>query len=306
MRIERVRQMEIEQFIGKLLPTFGRDRVIEDIRITRGELEELASVYSEAANLMRNTASFKNKEVLDKLATFKRIVGTGNDNMIVYISKNLKQVIDNLNMAERLVEASLNSTIASKGLTFKQATVIQYVDAIHFTNKYARKLLHYVYVMESAQYAEDQVEAMKALSKPDMAFIAEKFVDFCNAFKSVSGDTEESFKKIEEVPEAEVNTATVRTMTATVGPTKLDPLKMGFIGTWMNPIYFIRMMVAEWQVKRYNEAKEELVVLRLRRMQLEQQRNGKANAKLEKEIEYTESRIQKLSYEVQQTENKYA
>lgn len=306
MRIERVRQMEIEQFIGKLLPTFGRDRVIEDIRITRGELEELVSVYAEAANLMRNTSSLKNKQVLDKLATFKRIVSTGNDNMIVFISKNLKQVIENLNMAEKLVEASLNPMIASKGLTFKQATVIQYVDAIHFANKYARKLLHYVYVMESSQYAEDQVEAMKALSKPDLIFIDEKFVDFCNAFKSVSGDTEDSFKKIEEVPEAEVNSVSIRTMSTTVGPTRLDPLKMGFIGTWMNPIYFIRMMVAEWQVKRYNEAKEEIIVLRLRCMQLDQQRSGKANAKLEKEIEYTESRIQKLSYEVEQMEKKHA
>lgn len=306
MRIERVRQMEIEQFIGKLLPTFGRDRVIEDIRITRGELEELVSVYAEAANLMRNTGSLKNKLVLDKLATFKRIVGTGNDNMIVFISKNLKQVIENLNMAEKLVEASLNPTIASKGLTFKQATVIQYVDAIHFANKYARKLLHYVYVMESSQYAEDQVEAMKALSKPDVTFIEEKFVDFCNAFKTVSADTEDSLKKIEQIPEAEVTPVSVKTMSSTVGPARLDPLKMGFIGTWMNPIYFIRMMVAEWQVKRYNEAKEELIVLRLRCMQLEQQRNGKANAKLEKEIEYTESRIQKLSYEIEQTEKKYA
>ena len=287
-----------------MLPSFGKDRIIEDIRITRSELAELAVIYKDAGELMRKT-KFTQAVVVAMLEQFKRVVGTGSDNMIVYIDKNLKLVIDNLTAAENMVVKSLNSTIAASGLTFRQATVIQYVNLIHFVNKYARKLLHYIYVVESSQYEQDPKEALKALSKPDQAWLEENFLAFCNAFKSATFTTDDVASKMDDIPEAVINETTSRTLNNTVGPAKMDPLKLGFAGSWMNPIYFVRMIIAEWQVKRYQVSKEEIAVLRLRRMQLENQRDGKENAKLEKEIAYFESRIQTLSYELAEVEKKY-
>lgn len=287
-----------------MLPSFGKDRVIEDIRVTKGQLDELVEIYGEASDLLHRT-KFNNPTVLGMFEQFKRVAGGGSDNMIVYIDKNLKQVQVNLNAAESLAKALLNNTIASRGLSYKQATVIQFVNSINFVNNFARSLLHYIYVLESTQYSADPQDALTAISKPDLIWLEEKFLDFCNAFKTVSMKTEDVLKKFDEIPEAVVNEASERTLTSTLGAAKMDPLKLGFAGNWMNPIYFFRMQIAEWQVKRYNLAKETLAVLRLRRIQLEDQRNGKENAKLEKEIQYFESRIQTLSYEISEVEKKY-
>ena len=304
MRIRCVINMLIDKFVSSLLPSFGKDRVIEDIRLTRGELEELSEVYKEAADLLRGT-TFKNKLVTDKFAAFKRIVGTGSDNMIVHISKNMPLVMTNINAIEKIAQTNLNNTVAARGLTFKQATIIQYADLFHFINRYARKILNYVYVMESSQYATDPLEAVLAITKPELQWLEDNFVAFCNAFKSATLNTEEALLKIEETPEAEVNETSVRTLSASLGSDKIDPLRLGFAGTWLNPIYAVRMITAEWQVSRYKAAKEELTALRLRRLQLEKQRQGKQDAKLELQIQYYEKRIQTLNYETAQMEKKY-
>ena len=65
------------------------------------------------------------------------------------------------------------------------------------------------------------------------------------------------------------------------------------------------MSIAEWQVKRYQATKDQTQALRLRLMQLEQQRNGKENPKLEKEIAYYEKLVQQNQYEIDKVEKQY-
>ena len=62
------------------------------------------------------------------------------------------------------------------------------------------------------------------------------------------------------------------------------------------------MAVAEWQAERYNQAVDELELVRLRRMRLEKQANGQSDAALEKEIDYMERRIQGLEAKIAKME----
>lgn len=296
--------MKLSQFVKALLPTFGRDRVIEDIRITRGELLELKEVYAEASALLKNT-NFKQKDVVKLMSTFKTVLGSGNDNAVVYISKNIDKILKNLDLLETMAAGILTNTLASKGLNYKQATIIRIASNINYVSRFSRKFLKYVYTMESSQYLEDPTDVNYSIPKPEREWIETNFLDFCNAFKSAIFDPEKVQSKIEEIPEAEVNENSEKLMTSTIGSSKLDPLMLGFAGHWLNPIYTIRMAIAEWQVRRYNEAKDEIVLLKLRKKNLENQRSNKTDAKLEKQIQYYESRIEKLAKEISDVEKNY-
>ena len=114
-----------------------------------------------------------------------------------------------------------------------------------------------------------------------------------------------NYKKLLEIPEIVVTPENSKTMVSQFGE-KVDPLAMRFVPVVMNPWYLWGMWRAEVQVKRYNAAKEEMRALQLRRMNLEKIIEGKPDAKLQKEIEYIESRINKLNYELEELENKHA
>lgn len=292
--------MFLDKLITALLPSFEKDRLISDIRITRGELEELQDAYHEAAKLLKSW-KFQDKDVLDKIANFKRIVGTS-DNPVVFISEHLKTVSENLQIAEDQAAIIFGNIIAGRGLTFKQATIVKYCDAIFLVSKYARKFLNYIYVAESLQYREDGAKLSDSITAYEQRWLDEKFLDFCNALKSASGDPKKVLAGIEGIPEIEIATSNLASLKETVGEASLDPLKMGFIATKANPIYWIRMVVAEYQVRRYKEMKEEITMLQLRRMQLEKLKAGKNDANLEKQIQYVESRTQTLSYEIAKME----
>jgi len=304
VRVGLVNKMDIIKFVSKLLPSFGRDRILEDIRITRGELLELQEVFSESAKMLART-TFKNKELNKKFDLFQSTVKSGSDNPITFIHKNIKNILDNLDTCEKLVIDYIGTTVASGGLNFKQANIIQFVDNIHYVNNFSRKFLHYVLVIESSQYEKDPEEAMLALSKPDREAIDKDFLNFCSAFKTAILKKEDLLKKFADIPEAQVTESSNKTLTQTVGIGKIDPFSLGFAGNWLNPIYFIRMSIAEWQVKRYQATKDQTQALRLRLMQLEQQRNGKENPKLEKEIAYYEKLVQQNQYEIDKVEKQY-
>ncbi len=293
------RNMFLDKFISALLPSFEKDRLISDIRITRGEFQELQGAYEEAAKLLKGW-KFKDEDVNRKLSEFKRISGD-HDFPIVTIQKGFATMVQNLQIAEDQAAIIFGSVVAGKGMTFKQATIVQYCDAFFLVAKYARKFLNYIYVAETLPF-RDEVTAADQLPKAERDWLDKHFVDFCNAFKAATNEPKKTLAAIEGIPEIEVASSNLASLEATVGKNQLDPLKLGFIASKANPIYFVRMVVAEYQVRRYKEMKEELSLLQLRRMNLEKLKAGKNDANLEKQIQYVESRVQKLSYEIAEME----
>ena len=294
--------MKFKDFVSKLVSIFNKDTVIEDIRITRGELEKLQQSYSFAADLAR-TWKFKDKTIQGMVAEFKKnISGPDNGNPIVHIAHHLKIVQQNLNTAEQLVQANLAGQVSSVGLTYKQAAVLQYVNGIYLVSKYARKWLNMIFTYESAQYEDSGTVIEESITKAEREWLEKTFSDFLVAYAAAIGDSATVLKKLNEVPEITVSESNENTLNTTVGINKLDPLKSGLIATKMNPIYFVRMVIAEWQVARYNEAKEELRLIELRLQLMKELQAKRPNAKLEKAIAQTESRVQDMQARVAELE----
>lgn len=302
MRVGSVDLMKFKDFVSKLLAIFNKDTIIEDIRVTRGELDKLQASYNYAADLARNW-KFKDETIVGMVAEFKKnISGPDNGNPIVHIARHLKVVQENLNTAEKLVQANMAGQVSSMGLTYKQAAVLQYVNAIYLVSKYSRKWLNMIFVYESARYEECDTVIEDSITRAERKWLEETFGDFLSAYGTAIADVATVMKKLNEVPEITVSESNENALNSTVGINKLDPMKSGLIATKANPIYFVRMVIAEWQVARYNEAKEELRLIELRLQLMKELQAKRPNAKLEKTIAQTESRVQAMQATVAELE----
>lgn len=286
--------MNFKNFVSSLLSIFSKDTVIEDIRLTRGDLEKLQSSYNFAADLAKNW-KFKDKTITSMVGQFKSSVsGPDNGNPIVHISKNLKHVLKNLDTVEKLVQANMTNQLSATGVTYKQAALLQYVNACYLVAKYGRKWLNMIFVYEAAAAGDPNTVVEESITRAERNWLEKTFPDFLIAYKAATGDQEKVLTKLNEVPEMTVAESSESNVASTVGASKLDPFHTGLIATKANPIYFVRMVIAEWQVARFHEAKEELSQIELRLQYLKDLQANRQNAKLEKRIRESESRLHEL------------
>lgn len=293
--------MKIQQYVGSLLPSLAKDEILDDIKVTRKEISETTIEAYRSVLPVMSSWKFQSERVKVRVDAFGGAVKKGNP--LVTISQGLPAALQNLDQVEDLVKATFNEDAASSGLTFLKAQALQFVECIAFVSKFARKFVDYVMVLETAELG---TEVGISLSPAEMEWIEKNFMSFCTAFEAATAPHANVKKALAEIPDIAITPQNVETLPATVGDKKLDPLSMRLIPVWLNPVYHIGMVVAEWQADRYKAAKEELRLIQLRKMNLELLSKGKADAKIQKEVEYLESRVQTLNYRIAQMEAKNA
>jgi hypothetical protein len=298
--------MKISNYLVSLLPSFHRNTVLEDCKITKTELKEATiPAYTTAVQLLHNW-KFKSDIIQKHQDSFRRLVKTPHSkNIVVAIHDSLNQIVENLTDVEDLIGKTFSEEVAGGGLTYAKANLLQFVEATAFVSKYARKFLLYVYILESNELEGNETGLKDAMAPAEIKWIGDNFMSFCVAFKAVSMGTNNVKKLIDGVPDILVTRENASTLPSTVGENKLDPFNMRFIPTWMNPIYHIGMLVAEWQADRYKAAKEELKLLQMRKMNLEKLHEKKPDAHLQKQIAYMEGRVQGLNYKIDKMEKAY-
>jgi hypothetical protein len=286
-----------------LLPSFAKSRIIEDIQVTRGEIKEFsAPAYAIAAPDFKGY-KFKSDRIKPLADTFTRMCKPhSGDNLVTGIEKAFKPMLANLDEIEKLIEQVYGDDVGGATLTYQKANLLQLVEIIGFVSRYARKLLIYVYAAETEKYPEAGTVFTDSIVPAEIEWITSNLVSFCTAFNIVMMKPEELKKHLTDIPDIVVKQETAQAVSATIGDKKLDPFNMKLIPVWLNPIYHVRMFVAEWQTNRYHEAKAELQLLQLHRLHLEKLREGKPDARLKQEIEYVENRINKLSYKLKEME----
>lgn len=296
--------MKINDFLRRLLPSFGRDRIIEDCRLTRAEIEEtLKPMYAQAAVFLK-TWKFESEEMQDRIDTWKGLVKSNGGNIIVTIERGLPLIQQNLTDVEELIKQSYGDEVVVAGLTYKKAQLLQFVTAVQFVSRYLVQFLNYVYVCETAQYEEGGTAIRDSITPAEKHWIEDNFISFAVAFSVVTDTPGDVKKKLSEIPDITVTEDNAITLPETVGEGKLDPLGMKLIGTW-SPLFSLGLLVAEWQADRYKQARETLKMVQLRKLNLEQLAEGKPNPKVQKEIEYLETRAQDLLYKIKKMEDRY-
>lgn len=283
--------MNVTKYLRSLLPNFDKVRVMEEIRITRGEIKDVTEpLYHKAAPFITKW-TVKSPEVKELITTFNRFVHP-NGNAFTYIQKSFPAILENLDEVEAMIEQIYSDEVAGSGLTFLKSNLLQFVECASFVSRYARKLLIYVYIHETAEYKDGGTVLTDSLTPFESDWIKSNFVPFCQALMATSGQKAKLKKELDDIPDIVVTEDNADSLGKTMGQSKLDPLNMGFIPVWLNPIFHVRMMVAEWQSARYKQAREELAVLQLRQINLEQLQDGKPDAAVQKKIAALEIRIQ--------------
>ena len=286
--------MKAEDFIRSLLPDFDKTRITEDLRVTYDELRDLTiPAYKQAEQFLAKhkfiSPIVQNLETGLKDAFHKPPKG----DIITILYQALQNSLVTLAEVSRLIERSYSEDVLGQGLTFYKANLLQLAEYVQFVTRYARRLLNYIYVAETAEHPE-QESVNEALVPADINWITANYNNFCNAIVITSKDLKEIENSLKNIPEIQITPDNTKTLEATLGKDKLDPLGFGFIPVYLNPIYHVRMAIAEWQVNKYHAAKQEIKCLQLRIANLKAVQSGKPDAKVQKEINYCEERVQTL------------
>jgi hypothetical protein len=171
-----------------------------------------------------------------------------------------------------------------------------------FIASYSLDLLNYVYCLESleAGISKDDVQMPPPVKLKDLA---PKLVVFSSALATYGIDNSD-FKKIYlEVPDLSMSPENEEQIKGMYNQSEIDPLETIFIsGITLNPIYHFRMMVAEWQIKRYNANKDKKRLLELRLLHLQMSNGQEPSEAINKEIKYLKSRIDGLDKDLENVE----
>jgi hypothetical protein len=312
--------MKIIDFFKSLLPNFAKQTVLEDIRTTKLIMTTVTMPAYQEGMRVFGGRKFSNESLQKDWEVYRRNVkGASGANTIVAVEKSFKDVLSTLDLLETLVEKDYNEDIEGSGVTYYKAAVLQMIESVSFAVDFATKYLNYVYVVESASLFDDNgvhrdenggitvVDEINASIVPaEVRFLHDRFIDFCTVMDTLSKPTTKIKENFEEIPDITITPSGDRAIQSTMGTARLDPFRHGFVPLAMNPIYHIRMQVADWQHYRYERAKSDKEMLQLRKLKLERDLAGKPDAAIERQIEYTQKRIDDLSTQIRKVEEQYA
>jgi hypothetical protein len=297
--------MSILSFIKQLLPRIDKSTILEDLRITKKELEDnLISSYSDAATHFK-AIKLKSDPVKDIANVFYRnysLTKSNNSvNIVSEINFKLANLSQNIDYVESELEKLLERDIIKDGLTAKKAVLIRAATELSFITRFAMDLLDYIYVKEIVAIND---ERNLDVSNSQENNIAKKIANF-GRLLAIYGDSPKSFKnEIGEIPDVHINENNYAALTATYGEGVIDPANANLVTNFVhNPIYHFRLMIAEWQSNRYKAYRDKKRMLELRLLMLQSYQSNNPDAKIEKEIEYLQNRIESIEYKMAKMES---
>lgn len=301
--------MQISKFIRSMLPELDKRECLSDCQITITELKEVVlPVYKSAEDCFRGF-DFKS----DEYGFFQQVYSShpmgSKKKLVPVIHAAAEMAIKNMEVLDRLIHEHFTDDSVAIGLTARKVNILKAIEAGAFFAKYARKWLINLYVVETRKVdGSDKLVASpdEGLAPAEVKWVGDNFINFIIVMNALSEQPSQVHDRLMKIPEIIITEENEKTTEAQFGKTVLDPLSLGFIPVILNPIYHVRMMIAEWQTKRYKEAKEELRVLQLRKLNLEKIVAKKPDARTQKEIEYTEERAKSISYEIAMMEKRNA
>lgn len=286
-------------FIVSILPRIKKDDVLEDLRITTGELEQgVIPSYTDSVKFFKSEKA-KSEEVVAITSVFSRNYGKSvKGNLISEIESNLKDLHENLKFVSKEIEELLEHDIIKEGLTAKKTILLRAAEHFSFITRFSMDLLNYIYIYETKAAGAEHDELVPALKNG----IEQNIMNFARLYAAYS-DRPTAFQKLlNNLPDVVVNEKTYESLAA-VYRESLDPLPSVFSkGFENNPIYHLRLVLAEYQANRYKSFKDKKRMLELRLLNLKMVADDNPDPKVQQEIVYIQSRIEGIEYKMRRME----
>lgn len=298
--------MSIKTFLSSLVPHFERNRIIEDIDSLATDIEgNLVPSYDAAVKLFHGR-KFGSQVGRGTEAMFHlRYPQERNTTHLQFIAATLRNLLGTLKMLERLVPELFARDVTKDSMTYKKAAVLQLLAVIRFYNDYAGRHLLRVLANEDAVLKSQPQDA--GLLPIDKKFFDEHLESFLQAGHVVALSPEQIAERLGQMQDLQIVLDKINTVTSTLGPENVDPLKIGFMGPHVTNslIYKLSAGVANYQVSKHNQNKELMKALQLRLFSLKDAQAGRNDPKLQQQIEYNESRLARLREDVETFEQRY-
>lgn len=295
---------EFLKFTQSLLPTISKGRVLEDIEHLRDEVRQYVVTPYEAADEFFKKFPLKDKSVQAFDDQFRNeVAGRSRANYITGIHETFKNAVQVLDVLDDLVDKYYGKDISATGMTFLKANMLRHIEAVGFAARYARMVLLYTYAAETAiRNPNGKPVTGSFLTKPERDWMFANAKDFRNVCKLLRIEPKNVKATYAIVPDVTITQEAVETMQAVKGSSTANPHRMNFISSKWWPVFHIRMAVVEWQKYRRDKAAEELKALEYRLLHLRNMDTGQVDARIEREIDYLETNISKLSRKIDKLE----
>lgn len=293
--------MRLSDFISSILPRLRKDEVLEDLRITAGELANVVTPAYVDANKYLKSSKFDSPEAQEAIKTFYRNYKADrtNKNIVVEIHDRLPNLLKNLQFVSDQNDDLLERDILKDGLTAKKAILLRAAEQLSFISRYSVDFLNYLLVVETLKKDGQAERSAPIIEKK----LIDNVVNFARLLAVYGKDPEDFAEVFETLPEVVVNEKTYGALAAAYSADKLDPMETLLMsGFEANPIYHIRLVVAEWQADRYKVYKDKKRMLELRLLQLKMLDDKNPDPKIEREIEYIQNRIEGLEFKMAKME----
>lgn len=289
-------------YVKSLLPKFGKDKVAELIRQTQAELSNyVIPSYREAENTLARRKFISPKVEAFHQSLKRNIFIKDGDNIVTALRKALEQTLKNNQVLETHIGDTFEDEIVVAGLTILKVNLLQIIETTSFVSRYATKFLNYLYIVEKAALSNDDNYIYSQLSKGEVEWLENRFLDFCFSLSILTKSEKDLIQTMVSIPDVAVN-ENASAISGVLG-SKVDPFGFKRLsGFTNNPIMHVRLMVAQYQANRYKEQKETHTLLKLRLIDLKNKYENNPSAQLERQIEYNQMRVDRLSNQIREAE----
>jgi hypothetical protein len=294
--------MKIAKYVQSLLPSIEKKSVRKNLDDLRAELRDHTLPPFQTSHEMLKRWRFKDRFCQDVDKRFPREVGSkfrGNYVEVTYFI--LKRTLENIDTFDKMVDEAYAHDVVRSAISYSDTQLLQLIEAISFAVRYARKLLMYTLAQEVDLYRDNNLRGQE-LTKAETDWLIRNVQVFYLTLRALDKPGKDYLSIFQEIPDIAVDVDNADNVAAMVGSQNLDPLRLGAHGLILNPIYHVRIAWTEWQVARYDSAKEERKMLEFQILDMKNALDNKSDPKLEKALEYTQDRVSRLSYKIQKIE----
>lgn len=293
--------MSLLPFIRSLPAVLERRQVLQLVDQLKLEYDDTISPFLD--DVRESLAGKPLKSVLNKRmnTVMHRHVNFQGESLHLILN-NLTNIRGYFEPLERDIKSAFSVQFTNVNLSFDRANVLKFIEALAFYIRYARKYILFLVAQESLAVGKATVTKW---SPAETEWVETNMDNFAGLYLTFSMPPSEFKARLQKSSNAMIEEATYQVAMQSLGAQKTDPFTLDGFSPRHNPFMMFGKFVAEMQIVRYKEAKEEFYGLQLRLQELNDLAAGQpANPVYQKQIQAYEKRISEYEYDFHLLEEK--
>ena len=301
--------MSASDYIKALLPSFESSRIKDNLTNLSQEIDQFTlPAISGLSETFPHGWKWKNKNVaiLDKSIrdayTGKVVKRDASALELIEIAMiNLQTTLPILKLH---ADKAFGRVVASEGLTFDKAAILQFVEVAEYFINYSRVFTNYLSAAELSELSDSR--KVEGIGPDDAEYLLASRYTFTAALAICIIPAKELKAGMVNIPASAIDASTESDIIEVVGSDKMDPFGFAVLPFPLSIIYRAQLVVADWQVDRYDRAQEEANVQQYRTILLkERMEGGDGDASTERALQDAEDRLKLTRRKIAKLEESY-